>query len=412
MKSSIISEQLIKDLLFLTSKETEGRVSGSRGARVTANYLANELASLGMQQVGEVGYFSYLEIHAARLEGPVILSVGTKVLRHRIDFGEISRFSNPKGNNINGELIIVRDGDDIEPPNLKGKVVLIPEIPKSLDLVSTVQGAEEAGVLALLIEGGEPRWFTKSLQGARSQSIPVFRIRRKVVRELENLQGEVVNLQLPLISENQKCQNVLGLMPGKNTSKTLVLSAHYDHLGDDPGGFRFPGAVDNASGVGIILEIARNLARRPLPFNILCAFFTGEESGLLGAKHFVKNAKVPITAAINIDSIGFEPTLNKMRNGHNKPGHWLGDLSAEIIKKHKVEISWISGGEDSRAFQLENIPAIGLGQKPIDPNQRGIHTPLDTFENLYLETVKHGYGIVNDIIEQLIQHPELIGIEK
>ncbi|WP_442599962.1 M28 family metallopeptidase [Neobacillus sp. D3-1R] len=408
MKTSLISTQLLNDLMFLTSKETEGRLSGTKGARNAAKYIATNLSNFGVHPAGENGFFTYLDIYAARLNGPIKLSIGGKPLRHRIDFGEIPRFSNLNGNMVSGELIVIRDGDEMVTNQLSGKVVLIPETPKQFDLTGTVKGAEELGVKALLIDGGEPGWFAKSLNGSSANSIPVIQVRKKIALELEHQQGELVTISLPLISNYLSCQNVLGILRGEDMSKTLVLSAHYDHLGDDPEGFRFPGSIDNASGVSIILDLARRLSKQTIPFNILFAFFTGEESGLVGAKHFIKNTKFPINAAINVDSLGFEPALKRMRNGHKDSGNWLADLSADIIRKHNVEVAWIAGGEDSMAFQAEGMTAIGLGQKPTDPNQRGIHTPDDTMENLFLEPIEQGYEIMDELVQHLIDNPNLL----
>jgi hypothetical protein len=97
-----------------------------------------------------------------------------------------------------------------------------------------------------------------------------------------------------------------------------------------------------------------------------------------------------------------------MRNGHRNPGNWLADLSGEIIQKHGVEIAWISGGEDSAAFQNEGITAIGLGQKPTDPTQRGIHTPDDTLEDLYFRPLEQAYGIIDDLMRHLLENPVLL----
>lgn len=402
------SEEMLRNITFLTSEKTKGRLSGSTGAKNAAKYLANELSLLGIQPAGEDHYFSYLDIFAARLEGAPKLSIADRELKHRIEFGEISRFSNPSGSKVEGKLIVVRDGEEMKEEDLKGRVVLIPERPENLDLAATVKGAEEAGVLGILLESGEPKWFTKGLQGAREKSIPVVRVRKSVVIEIEKLSGEIVTIDLPILSDYRTCQNVIGLLPGIDSSKTLVLSAHYDHLGDDPEGFRFPGAVDNASGIAIILELARKLVKRDLPFNIVFAFFTGEESGLLGAKHFIKQSNMNISAAINIDSLGFEPALNKMRNGHKESGLWLADLAAKVIENHQVEVAWIYGGEDSMAFQAEGIPAIGLGQKPTDSSQRGIHTPDDTLQHLYMEPIYKAHEITSDIVEHLLEHPDLV----
>lgn len=404
-----LDELLNKDIMFLTNKMTQGRVSGSIGAKITADYIANELNRIGILPAGDdKGYFSYLDIFAARLYGEVKLSIGNRELLHRKEFGEVSRYSNPFGNFVNGELFIVRDEEDYELDELNGKILLISERPKGFDLDSTVKAVQEIGVNGILIEGGEPKWFPKGLMGSKQNVTSVFKLNKNVSKELENYQGQQVQIELPLKSESLKCQNVLGILKGTDTSKTIVLSAHYDHIGDDPNGHRFPGAVDNATGVSIILNLARELVNQTLPFNILFAFFTGEESGLLGAKHFLKNTNLPVNAAINVDSLGFEPSLIKMRNGHKSPGDWLADLSAEIIQKHGVDVAWISGGEDSFAFQNGGIHAIGLGQKPTDLNQRSIHTPDDSLDNLHFEPIIKGYHIVSELIQRLINQPELV----
>jgi Iap family predicted aminopeptidase len=403
-----MKDEIMKTIQVLTAQEMGGRLSGTDGAKACATFLAQQLSVLGVEPAGENGYYSYLDIYAARLNGEVSVKVGNLQLKHRLDFGEISRYSNPNGNDVTGELRIVSDEDEIEESELNGKIVLIPKKPKDFDLASTVTAAAEIGIKALFIESGNPRWFGKGICGARSRSIPVFRVRKDIARELGAYERQNVEIQLPLISKSLPCQNVLGLIPGKDSAKTLVLSAHYDHIGDDPNGYRFSGAVDNASGVAIVLNIARQLVGKPLPFNILIAFFTGEESGLRGAKHFLDNCHLPISAVINIDSLGFEPNLVKMRNGHKKPGNWLADLSADFIRKHGVEVAWIAGSEDSVVFQNEGITAIGLGQKPTDPKQRSIHTPDDTIENLFYEPIEKAHHIISDIVEYLIDNPGLL----
>jgi hypothetical protein len=90
------------------------------------------LSKIGALPAGDDGYFSYLDIFAARLKDKVSIVIGEKCLRHRIDFGEIAKFSNPKGVSLFGELLVVRDGDPTDPDQLKGKVVLIPEKPRRI----------------------------------------------------------------------------------------------------------------------------------------------------------------------------------------------------------------------------------------------------------------------------------------
>jgi aminopeptidase YwaD len=138
-----------------------------------------------------------------------------------------------------------------------------------------------------------------------------------------------------------------------------------------------------------------------LPFNLLVAFLTGEESGLWGARQLAANPSVPITAAINLDGLGYEPELHAMRTGHSTPGHWFSDIAANVIQKHGIDVKWIAGGDDSVAFLEKRISTIGLGQKPTMHNSTAIHTTEDDPEHLHPKPLIQGLSVIMDIVEQL-----------
>lgn len=117
--------------------------------------------------------------------------------------------------------------------------------------------------------------------------------------------------------ERRESLNVLGWIEGTGErhhvafemlQSVIVLGGHLDHLGRS-GGRLHPGADDNASGVAVILEIARALHARQdaLGCSVLLAFFGAEEAGLQGSRHFVRSGVVErerIVLMINIDMIG------------------------------------------------------------------------------------------------------------
>lgn len=397
--TEVQTKRIWEGLSYLTGEETQGRLSGTIGARKAANYLEQQLTSSGYETS-----FMPVDVPALRLTGRPSLRVGDHAFRHRMDFAELNAASS--GGTVEGKLLVLRDGDDIDDAELIDKIVLIPERPDGFDVRATAETAANAGVKALLVDNGEPKWFHKSPNSGRNTRIPVLRVRQSVAEQLVRLNGGSAVVDLPLENRTLACRNVLGFLKGNpHATETLVLTAHYDHVGDDPGGIRFPGAIDNASGVAILLELARELATRkePLPFHVLVAFLTGEESGMVGARQLVSQASTEIWAAINIDSLGFEPKLYKMRTGHNEPGHWLADLADAVIREHDVETAWIAGGEDSMAFQREGIDAIGIGQKPTLHESVQIHSPMDSLENLHFDPVAMAYSIFLEILERLIQ---------
>jgi aminopeptidase YwaD len=82
--------------------------------------------------------------------------------------------------------------------------------------------------------------------------------------------------------------NIVAISKGtQNPDSFLVLTAHYDHLGGMGSETFFPGANDNASGVALLLTLAKHYAKNPLPCSVAFILFSGEEAGLVGSKYFV-----------------------------------------------------------------------------------------------------------------------------
>ena len=124
-----------------------------------------------------------------------------------------------------------------------------------------------------------------------------------------HLKAHVASQLRPFVSKN-----VLAILPGKDpglSNEAVAYSAHYDHLGIDPnrkGHNIYNGAVDNATGCGILLELARVWAASPLPppRSILFASVTAEEQGLLGSEYLGKHSPIPpgkISVDLNFDAV-------------------------------------------------------------------------------------------------------------
>jgi Zn-dependent M28 family amino/carboxypeptidase len=108
--------------------------------------------------------------------------------------------------------------------------------------------------------------------------------------------------------------NVLAMLPGSDSgaaAQAVVYSAHYDHLGIDPamsGDNIYNGAVDNGTGCGILIELARAFARSAAkpPHPVLFASVTAEEKGLLGSNYLGKHLPIPasrVTLDLNFDAV-------------------------------------------------------------------------------------------------------------
>ncbi len=219
--------------------------------------------------------------------------------------------------------------------------------------------------------------------------------------------------------ENVTVRNVLGVIPGTDADReqeSVVVSAHYDHLGlggpdvreGNQGKVHF-GADDNASGVAVMLELARTLGKSLAPSrSVVFAAFTAEESGLLGAMHYVKDAsRYPANKAIgvlNIDTVG--------RLGDNKL-LVLGSGSAREWKFIFMGASHVTGvqtelptqsldASDQVAFIEAGVPGVQFfsGASP------DYHKPTDTADKLDFNGMVKVASIVREGIEYLAERPE------
>ncbi len=108
--------------------------------------------------------------------------------------------------------------------------------------------------------------------------------------------------------ENFEAANIGAVVRGtQHPDSFLVLSAHYDHLGGMGANTYFPGANDNASGIALLLSLAKYYAAHPQPYSIVFLCFAGEEAGLIGSKYFTDHPPISLSQIrflTNMDLVG------------------------------------------------------------------------------------------------------------
>ncbi len=212
-------------------------------------------------------------------------------------------------------------------------------------------------------------------------------------------------------------KNVLALLPGDGplAEETIVVGAHYDHLGfgdygslDRRPGLLHPGADDNASGVAAIIEIARQLAARPsrLPRSVLFIAFSAEELGLLGSKHYVAHPVVPLdktVAMINFDMVGRLRNSRLTIFGVGTSEHWprlLDQISVEDLNMARLPGG--AGSSDQLPFYLQKIPALHI----FTGMHGEYHRSTDTFETLNVPGMRRVVELSVRLIEGLAAEKE------
>lgn len=177
-------------------------------------------------------------------------------------------------------------------------------------------------------------------------------------------------------SREFKSQNILASIKGRDSllsNEYLIIGAHYDHLGIGSkvsGDSIYNGVLDNATGVAVVMELARIFSSADFQpkRSILFAFFTGEESGLLGSYYYTLHPQVVINktiAMVNIDGLS---TMGNFKSIIPVGGNYsdLGIILSEVANEYGISIEQLNTvgyGEsffksDQLSFARAGIPSI------------------------------------------------------
>jgi Zn-dependent M28 family amino/carboxypeptidase len=213
--------------------------------------------------------------------------------------------------------------------------------------------------------------------------------------------------------------NIVAKLPGSDPqlkNEYVVLSAHIDHIGiGEPinGDRIYNGAMDNASGTAVLLDVASSLKKHPenLKRSLLFVFVTGEEKGLLGSKYFAVHPTVDpksMVADINIDMFLPLVPLKKL-TVYGLEESDLGDMAREVAQARGIEVQPdpeplrnIFIRSDQYNFIVHGIPALAMGVAPTTPEQKQI----------YKDWLTHRYHAPSDDLQQPVNLSAAAGYEE
>ena len=231
------------------------------------------------------------------------------------------------------------------------------------------------------------------------------------------LPGWSVDLESTFERSLAETANVVGVLEGAGplAQETIVLGAHYDHIGRGEFGSRKPnarevhnGADDNATGTAAVLELARRMTGRgqqPARRLVFIAF-SGEEKGLVGSKYYVDHPLFPVAdtvAMLNFDMIGRlrndELTVFGARAAEEFYTFLDGANGEAALKLKKVDGSPAMG--DHFAFYQRGIPALHFFTGVTNE----YHTPEDDFETINMPGVVRTIDFAEDVLDRVLSQP-------
>ena len=238
-----------------------------------------------------------------------------------------------------------------------------------------------------------------------------MRISRTLTPESRAIERWRVDLEVQLKPTTAKTANVIGVLPGKGrlANHSVVIGAHYDHVGMGGFGSLAPGTIavhngadDNASGTAVLLASAKQLRDRLARFTehrrVIFIAFTGEERGLVGSKHYAKHPRFDLertVAMINLDMVG-RLRDNELTVYGTGSGVGMRELVDQINRRHRFDIYKVDSGygpSDHQSFYEKGVPVLffftGL--------HNDYHRPTDDFDKIDFGGMARITDMVSDV---------------
>ncbi|SFD28743.1 M28 family peptidase [Clostridium uliginosum] len=204
--------------------------------------------------------------------------------------------------------------------------------------------------------------------------------------------------------ENKEIHNLVGVIKGSDSTKAVVISAHFDHIGYQDGKI-IRGALDNASGVATLIRIADILKKqsqsKTFSQDIIIAFFDGEETSQQGSKAFVNDIKDRYSNLynINIDCVGGKKAGKISLNNKSKISNKLTVAMKETFKNNNMDFSDVElkgATSDHKSFEKMGITNIYIGQEDLKPY---VHNETDNPDTLNCDEIEKVANVIGNFIE-------------
>ncbi|MBM3953215.1 MAG: M28 family peptidase [Planctomycetes bacterium] len=281
--------------------------------------------------------------------------------------------------------------------------------------------------------------FNRAGNGSDGRTIPILQIKRQPVDTILTavrgtglaaaekaidesltpqsglLDGWRIRGEILVERRETQARNVLAVLEGTGAegiapTETVVVGAHYDHLGFGGSESAAPGveaihhgADDNASGTALLIEVARQLAAGGrLPRRVLFVAFSGEERGLLGSAHYAANPVIALAdtvAMVNLDMVGRMEGDKLIIHGTGT-GSGLDALVDRLTAAHGFSVTKDPGGfgpSDHASFYAKKIPVLHV----FSGTHGDYHRPTDTAEKINYDGMVRIARMVTDAVREL-----------
>ncbi|MFM2135759.1 MAG: hypothetical protein RL021_1159 [Bacteroidota bacterium] len=410
-----LKQKLEQHIVILASDNFEGRETGEPGALKARDYIVDQFELINLKKRGSKGYLQEFDFpKGAEFNKSTQLYINSHSFTVNQDFYPLPYSSNAV---VTGYIARVGSGIDdaglkrqdyLGKTNLAKKIFVIQygtpdgnnphgKFAEWTDLRKRIDVAIGRGATGVIFINSDTSITDPKADfdnRITATSVPVIFAKGKAAELLRDSVITNITVGVGIERIHKKGFNVIGMIDNK-APYSVVIGAHYDHLGYGEEGSLYRGekavhngADDNASGTAALIELARRLkADGPKSNNYVFIAFSGEEKGLLGSNWFCKNPTIDLASVnymINLDMVGRlkpdEKTL--IISGSGTSPRWktlMDSISVDGIRIKQTESG--VGPSDHTSFYLKDIPVLHF----FSGTHSDYHKPSDDADHLNLD---------------------------
>ena len=397
----------------LASPAFKGRGYVANGDKIASAFIADEFKKSGLIPLNKGSYFQDYDLAANTFPGKVEVKLNGELLSTAVDYLVSATSPTVQGTYpvVYADRSMIRTAEQV--------LALIEKAKSSFILLDNRSLAEESAAEKqqintfvnalkndpdldfkglLLYTTDKLTWTSLTYQSPRT----VITINKKDL-DPKTVKSISANIEAKFVPQ-YTTRNVAGMIKGRsNSDSTIVISAHFDHLGMLGDKVYFPGANDNASGVAMMLSFVKYFSKHKPQYNTVFIGFSGEEIGLLGSKAFVANPLIKldeIKFLLNFDLAGTGDEGIKVVNGtiFKDKFDTIQQLNEQYKLVPKVEIRGEACNSDHCMFYQKGVPSLFIY------TQGGIsayHDIYDKAETLPFTAFEGYFKLMTKFIETL-----------
>jgi aminopeptidase YwaD len=415
----IILASLEAHVQYLAGDKLEGRRTGTPGEKLAGDYIVQEFTKAGLEPDGQDGQWrqSFDVDDGKQIDPTSFFSINGTSLRILDEYFPLAYCPNMS---IEASPAIALQEDGVpwffDLKDMLEENQQNPHFDLETGIREKIIQYSKKGATAVILfntSSIDDNLLFNPKDRSEIAPIPVLYLSKEVYKKYLVDESASIDIKIKIsLSEKKRIgHNIVGYL-NNGASGTVILGAHYDHLGYGEDGNSMyrgkeklihHGADDNASGVAALIELAKMLKQSKLnKHNYLFIAFSGEELGLFGSKYFTEHPTIDLSKAvymINMDMVGRlnDSSHSLTIGGYGTSPQW-GELFSNHDDKKYFNLKYDSSGtgpSDYTSFYRKDIPVLffftGL--------HKDYHRPSDEYDKINytgeLHIVKYIYSLID-----------------